>query len=252
MGQTLVYGFHAVLARLRQDPQSVRTLYAEAGRDDRRMRELLTAAEAAGVRVLRVERGRLDGLTGRAAHQGVVAQVASWRATASLEELLEKLAEPPLLLVLDGLQDPHNLGACFRVADAFGVHAIVAPKDRAVGLTPAVRKVASGAAETVPFVTVTNLARTLETLKARRVWVWGADAAGERLPSELPLEAGAAWVLGAEGQGLRRLTRERCDALVRIPMRGQVESLNVAVAAGICLYESRMRRAGLAKAQLTP
>lgn len=252
MGQALVYGFHAVLARLRQDPQSVRALYAEAGRDDRRMRELLAVAEASGVRALRVERSRLDGLTGGAAHQGVVVLVASGRQTASLEELLEKLAEPPLLLVLDGVQDPHNLGACFRVADAFGAHAIVAPKDRAVGLTPTVRKVASGATETVPFVAVTNLARTLETLKARRVWVWGADPAGERLPCELPLETGTAWVLGAEGQGLRRLTREKCDALVRIPMRGQVESLNVAVTAGICLYESHMRRAGLARTSVTP
>lgn len=171
MEQALVYGFHAVLARLRQDSQSVRILYAEAGRDDRRMRELLAAAQVAGVRVLRVERSRLDGLTGGAAHQGVVAQVTSRQETASLEELLEKLAEPPLLLVLDGVRDPHNLGACFRVADAFGVHAILAPKDRAVGLTPAVRKVASGATETVSFVAVTNLARALETLKARQIWV---------------------------------------------------------------------------------
>jgi 23S rRNA (guanosine2251-2'-O)-methyltransferase len=252
MAQALVYGFHAVIARLRQDPQSVHALYAEAGRDDRRMRELLTAAQAAGVRVMRVERDRLDGLTGGAAHQGVVAQVKPRQTATSLEELLEKLAEPPLLLILDGVQDPHNLGACFRVAGAFGAHAIVAPKDRAVGLTPTVRKVASGAAETVPFVAVTNLARTLEALKARRVWVWGADPAGERLLCELPLETGTAWVLGAEGQGLRRLTREKCDALVRIPMRGQVGSLNVAVAAGICLYESHLRRARLARAQLTP
>ncbi|PZP60561.1 MAG: 23S rRNA (guanosine(2251)-2'-O)-methyltransferase RlmB [Azospira oryzae] len=243
MAQALVYGFHAVLSRLRRDPASVLTLYAEAGRDDRRMRELLAAAETARVRVLRVERARLDGLTGGAVHQGVVAQVLPPSAKASLEEVLEGLTEPPLLLVLDGVQDPHNLGACFRVADAFGVHAIVAPKDRAVGLTPTVLKVASGAAETVPFVTVTNLARTLEVLKARQVWIWGADPGGARLPSELPLEAGAAWVLGAEGRGLRRLTREGCDGLVRIPTRGQVESLNVAVAAGICLYETHMRRA---------
>jgi 23S rRNA (guanosine2251-2'-O)-methyltransferase len=150
---------------------------------------------------------------------------------------------PPLLLVLDGVTDPHNLGACLRVADAAGAHAVIAPKDRAAGLGATAAKVASGAAETVPYLTVTNLARTLEDLKARDVWVIGADADATEDLFTAALPEAVAWVLGAEGHGMRRLTRERCDLLVRIPMHGTVESLNVAVAAGLCLFESQRRRA---------
>jgi 23S rRNA (guanosine2251-2'-O)-methyltransferase len=161
---------------------------------------------------------------------------------SSIEEVLEDATEPPLLLILDGVQDPHNLGACLRVADGMGVHAVVAPKDRAVGLNQTVHKVASGAAEAVPFITVTNLARTLRDLKDKGIWVAGTGETGSVSLYEAKLEGPLALVLGAEGEGLRRLTLETCDQLISIPMLGQVESLNVSVAAGICLYEARRQR----------
>jgi 23S rRNA (guanosine2251-2'-O)-methyltransferase len=176
-------------------------------------------------------------------HQGVAARVTEIAQAHSVNELLEGLRVPPLLLVLDGVTDPHNLGACLRVADAAGAHAVIAPKDRAAGLGATAAKVASGAAETLPYLTVTNLARTLEDLKARDVWVIGADADATEDLFTAALPEAVAWVLGAEGHGMRRLTRERCDLLVRIPMLGTVESLNVAVAAGLCLFESQRRRA---------
>jgi 23S rRNA (guanosine2251-2'-O)-methyltransferase len=192
---------------------------------------------------MRVDQQRLDGLTHHGRHQGIAARIELERLAAHVEDVLDALEEPPLLLVLDGVTDPHNLGACLRVADAMGVHAVLAPKDRAVGITATVSKVASGAAETVPYIAVTNLARALRDLKERRIWLVGAD---ERGPQELyaaRLVGPLAWVLGAEGEGLRRLTRETCDELVRIPMFGTVESLNVAVSAGICLAETRRQRA---------
>lgn len=241
MTEHLIYGFHAVTSRLRREPESVIELYAEEGRHDPRMRELLSTAAARGLQVARVSKGRLDGMAGGGQHQGVVARVAALRAS-SLEAALEGLSEPPLLLVLDGIQDPHNLGACLRVADAFGVHAVIAPKDRAAGITPAVAKVASGAVETVPFIAVTNLARALRELQERGVWVVGAAAEAESGLYSAKLAGPLAWVLGSEAEGLRRLTRETCDELVRIPMRGAVESLNVSVAAGVCLSESRRQR----------
>src|SRR5581483_1358624 len=160
-------------------------------------------------------------------HQGVVAIVHEASARESLEDLLDGLSEPPLLLVLDGVTDPHNLGACLRVADAAGAHAVIAPKDRAAGISAAVSRVASGAAESVPYYMVTNLARTLDDLKERNVWIVGADERAGTMLYDADLPAAIAWVLGAEGEGMRRLTRERCDLLVRIPMRGTVESLNV-------------------------
>ena len=156
--------------------------------------------------------------------------------------MIETIVGAPLLLVLDGVTDPHNLGACLRVADAAGAHAVIAPKDRAVGLNATVMKVASGAGETVPYITVTNLARTLRDLKDRQIWVVGADEGGERTHYESKLGGPLAWVLGAEGEGLRRLTRETCDAIVHIPMLGSVESLNVSVASGVCLFEARRQR----------
>jgi 23S rRNA (guanosine2251-2'-O)-methyltransferase len=238
----LVYGFHAVRSRLRLRAAAVREIYLDRARGDRRARELAQLARERGVRVWLVEAARLDGMTRHARHQGVVARVEVAPASAALDEVLDALDEPALLLVLDGVTDPHNLGACLRVADAMGVHAVVAPKDRAVGMTPTVEKVASGAAETVPFVTVTNLARTLSELKERGLWVIGADQSAERELYSVKLEGALAWVLGAEGEGLRRLTRERCDERVRIPMLGTVESLNVAVCAGICLAETRRQR----------
>ncbi len=242
-GQRLIFGFHAVASRIRQSPSSIRDLYLDNGRRDQRMRDLAGLAEGQGLRVIWAPRARLDGLVSGGRHQGVVAQVDEMAALAprSLDEILDQLTEPALLLVLDGIQDPHNLGACLRVADALGVHAVIAPKDRAVGLTPTVRKVASGAAETVPYITVTNLARTLRELKEFGIQVVGTAGEAEADLTSIDVGGAVAWVMGAEGEGLRRLTRETCDLLTRIPMFGYVESLNVSVASGICLYESRRR-----------
>jgi 23S rRNA (guanosine2251-2'-O)-methyltransferase len=194
------------------------------------------------VRVIMSDRARLDGMLGSGKHQGVVARVSAVQLPLDIDEVLENINEPALLLVLDGVQDPHNLGACLRVADAMGVHAVLAPKDRAVGLNATARKVASGAAETVPFIPVTNLARTLRDLKDKGVWTIGAAGEAEQDLFGTRLKGPLAWVMGAEGEGLRRLTRDVCDELVRIPMFGAVESLNVSVASGICLYETRRQR----------
>ncbi len=239
----VVFGFHAVLARLRADPSSVLEIFLDEARNDARARDLVAAAERANVSLMRVPVKRLDGFYGGGRHQGVVARVEVKRIADSLDDLLDALKEPPLLLVLDGVTDPHNLGACLRVANASGAHAVIAPKDRAAGINPTVSKVASGAAELTPYLMVTNLARTLDELKERNIWVVGTadDAPQDLYAADLP--ESIAWVLGAEGEGMRRLTRERCDLLVRIPMRGGVESLNVSVAAGVVLYES-VRRAG--------
>jgi len=236
-----LHGFHAVASRLRQRPQSVRALYAATGRDDPRMRDLLARASAAGVDVRQADAQRLTELAGTDRHQGVAAVVDATIPQVSLDELVVGLAEPALLLVLDGVTDPHNLGACLRNADAFGAHAVIVPRDRAAGVNATVAKAASGAAETVPVIAVTNLARTLGELKDLGLWIVGADAGGERLP-QADLGGPLAWVLGAEGSGLRRLTRERCDRIVGIPLYGSVESLNVGVAAGICLYATRSFR----------
>jgi 23S rRNA (guanosine2251-2'-O)-methyltransferase len=243
-----LFGLHAVTARLRAAPQTVRELYVDARRADGRMRDLLALAELKSVRSMAVDGGRLDALAGGASrHQGVVARVAAdTRRSVHFDDLLDELPESPLLVVLDGVQDPHNLGAILRVADAMGVDAVIAPKDRAVGITAVVEKVASGAAETVRYVTVTNLARSLDALKSRGVWCIGADEGGDTDLFGATLTGPLAWVLGAEGEGLRRLTRERCDTLVRIPMFGVVESVNVSVASGICLFETRRQRAAAA------
>ena len=237
----MVFGFHAVLARLRADPASVVEIFLDEARQDARARDLAAAAERAGVRLMRVPAKRLDGFYGGGRHQGVVARVEVRSLADNLDALLEQV-EKPLLLVLDGVTDPHNLGACLRVANAAGAHAVVAPKDRAAGITPAVSKVASGAAEATPYLMVTNLARTLAELKERNIWVIGTDERAQKTLYETDLPDALAWVLGAEGEGMRRLTRESCDLLVRIPMHGAVESLNVSVAAGVVLFESARRR----------
>lgn len=242
----VVYGFHAVLARLRADPAAVIEIFLDETRGDARARDLASLAERAGVRVLRVPAKRLDGFYGGGRHQGVVARIAVKAARESLDEILEQV-EKPLLLVLDGVTDPHNLGACLRVANAAGVHAVIAPRDRAAGVSAVVSKVASGAAEITPYFMVTNLARTLGELKERNIWVVGTDAQAGGTLYESDLPEAVAWVLGAEGAGMRRLTRETCDLLVRIPMHGAVDSLNVSVAAGIVLFES-CRRRGLPRA----
>jgi 23S rRNA (guanosine2251-2'-O)-methyltransferase len=238
----LIYGFHSVTSRLRQGAAGVREIYLDQSRTDRRAKELAQLARERGARLMMVDGARLDGMTQHARHQGVVARVEPVALARDLDEVLDNLTEPPLLLVLDGITDPHNLGACLRIADAMGVHAVVAPKDRAVGITPTVEKVASGAAETVPFIAVTNLARTMRELKEREIWLIGGDQEAGRDLYSMKLDAPLAWVLGAEGDGMRRLTRENCDELARIPMLGTVESLNVSVSAGICLAETRRQR----------
>lgn len=239
MKERVVFGFHAVLARLRADPSSVQELLVDEARHDARVKDLLAMAGRSQVKVLRVGKERLDGFGER--HQGVVARVALKKLAAELDDVLEG-KEKPFLLVLDGVTDPHNLGACLRVANAAGVDAVIAPKDRAVGITPAVSKVASGAAEATPYLMVTNLARTLAELKERNVWIVGTDERAEKTLYQTDVPDAVAWVLGAEGEGMRRLTRESCDFLVRIPMRGEVESLNVSVAAGVVLFETARRR----------
>ncbi len=242
---TTIHGIHAVLSALRNDPQHVQGLWYDAARRDKRLRELLALAEACGVSVHASSADDLDRRAGSHRHQGVLARYqapSSGLTEADLERVLDESGPAPLLLVLDGVSDPHNLGACLRTAEAAGVAAVIAPRDKAVGLTPVVRKVACGAAEVLPFVQVTNLARCLDGLKARGIWVVGAAGEGERTLFEAALDGPLALVLGAEGKGLRRLTRERCDVLVHIPMLGQVESLNVSVATGVCLYEALRQR----------
>jgi 23S rRNA (guanosine2251-2'-O)-methyltransferase len=181
-------------------------------------------------------------MTGNARHQGVAARIEVTALAVHIDDVFEELREPALLLILDGVTDPHNLGACLRVADAMGVHAVIAPKDRAAGINATVSKVASGAAETMPYIAVTNLARTLRELKEREIWLIGADEKAVQDLYAAKLQGPLAWVLGAEGEGMRRLTREHCDELARIPMHGSVESLNVSVTAGICLAETQRQR----------
>jgi 23S rRNA (guanosine2251-2'-O)-methyltransferase len=235
-------GFHAVTSRLRQRPETVSEIYVDAERNDGRVKDLRELAKRLNVRVIPVDMKRLDGMSGGVRHQGVVAQAEPVNMPQFIEDVLEGIDEPPLLLVLDGVQDPHNLGACLRVADGAGAHAVIAPKDRSVGLTTAAIKVASGAAESVPYIVVTNLARTLRDLKDKGIWMIGADDSATESLYKAKIEGPLAMVLGAEGEGLRRLAKESCDMLVSIPMMGSVASLNVSVASGVCLYEARRRR----------
>jgi len=241
----LIHGFHAVTSSLRQREGAVREIYLDGSRHDQRAKDLLALAETRGARVMLVDTKRLDGMTGQARHQGVAARVEAVRMLTHIEDVLDELTEPPLLLLLDGVTDPHNLGACLRVADGMGVHAVIAPKDHAVGLNATVAKVASGAADSVPYIMVTNLARTMRELKERNIWLVGADERADHDLYGVKLEGALGWVLGAEGAGMRRLTRETCDTLARIPMLGSVESLNVSVSAGICLAEVRRQRGKL-------
>jgi 23S rRNA (guanosine2251-2'-O)-methyltransferase len=240
----LIYGLHAVDALLRQQPAQVVRLFVQDGRKDKRIAGILELAGNQGVAVERISREKLDQqVQGR--HQGVVAEVRpgekSWDEKG-LYQLLDGLDHPPLILVLDGVTDPHNLGACLRSADAAGVDAVVVPKDNAADLSPVVRKVACGAAEVVPFIRVTNLARALAALKERGIWLYGAAGEAENTIYNSDLTGPAAIVMGAEGDGLRRLTREACDYLIKLPMAGSVSSLNVSVATGICLFEAVRQR----------
>ncbi|PPE66552.1 23S rRNA (guanosine(2251)-2'-O)-methyltransferase RlmB [Caldimonas caldifontis] len=238
----ILFGFHAVTVRLKTAPQSILDIHVDASRRDQRMRQFVARAQEAGARLIDSDDERLQRLCGTHRHQGVVARVQTVAQARSLDDLLDTLNEPPLLLVLDGVTDPHNLGACLRVADGAGAHAVIAPKDHAVGLNATVAKVASGAAETMPYFMVTNLARTLGELKERSIWIIGTAEDAPRTVYDVDLKGPVALVLGAEGPGMRQLTRKTCDELVSIPMRGAVESLNVSVASGICLYEALRQR----------
>lgn len=238
----VLFGFHAVGVRLKTAPQSIVEVYFEATRRDARMRQFLEKAAEAGVRLIEADALRIAKLCGSHGHQGVAARVHPLPQTHSLDDLLDAVQGPPLLLVLDGVTDPHNLGACLRVADGAGAHAVIAPKDHAVGINATVAKVASGASETVPYFMVTNLARTLGELKERSIWCMGASDDAPKTLYQADLTVPVALVLGAEGDGMRQLTRKTCDALISIPMRGAVESLNVSVASGICLYEALRQR----------
>jgi 23S rRNA (guanosine2251-2'-O)-methyltransferase len=237
----LVYGFHSVSSRLKRGGEGIRDLYVASGRDDARVRDLLRLAESAGVRPVLVDMARIDRMCPQRRHQGVLMFVEAAPQVTDLDDLLDKVPEP-MLLLLDGVTDPRNLGACLRVADGAGVHAVVAPKDHACPLTEAAIQTASGAAESVPYMMVTNLAGTISDLRERGVWVMGTADEADGTLYEHSIPRSVAWVLGAEGKGLRRLTRQRCDTLVRIPMAGQVPSLNVSVAAGIVLYETVRQR----------
>jgi 23S rRNA (guanosine2251-2'-O)-methyltransferase len=238
----VLFGFHAVGERLKTAPQSVIENYVDPYRKDARMRQFLARAQEAGARVIEADSLRIAKLAGSHGHQGVAARVEPVQQARSLDDLLDSLTQPALLLVLDGVTDPHNLGACLRVADGAGAHAVIAPKDHAVGINATVAKVASGAAETVPYFMVTNLARTLGELKERNIWCIGTSDDAPRTLYQTDLKGPVALVLGAEGAGMRQLTRKTCDELVSIPMQGAVESLNVSVASGICLYEARRQR----------
>jgi 23S rRNA (guanosine2251-2'-O)-methyltransferase len=242
--ETIVFGLHTVRTLLQRHPERVTQVLLQKGREDPRAAEILSLAHAAGTRVEWRTVAELDRLASGQRHQGACAQVQASGplGEGALDELLDTATTAPLILVLDGVQDPHNLGACLRTADAAGVMAVVVPRDRAAGLSPTVRKVASGAAETVPLIQVVNLARTLRWLKERQIWLVGTDGEAQQSLYQANLQGPLAVVMGAEGQGLRRLTREVCDVLVKIPMLGVIESLNVSVAAGVVLFEAVRQR----------
>ncbi|MCV2352232.1 23S rRNA (guanosine(2251)-2'-O)-methyltransferase RlmB [Paucibacter sp. Y2R2-4] len=241
----ILFGFHAVTVRLKTHPESIVEVHYDTTRRDQRMRSFVDRARDGGAKLIESDDDRLAKIAGTTRHQGVVAKVQALAMPQFLDDVMETIEGMPLVLVLDGVTDPHNLGACLRVADGAGAHAVVAPKDHAVGLNATVAKVASGAAETVPYLMVTNLARSLKELKEMDVWVVGTSDQAEKSIYDIDLNRPLALVLGAEGDGMRQLTAKTCDELVRIPMLGSVESLNVSVAAGVCLYEAmRQRQAG--------
>ena len=242
MSTKVLFGFHAVTVRLKTAPKSITEIHVDATRRDQRMRQFVERVKEANVRIVDSDDERLHKMCGTHRHQGVVARVEPVPMSHSLDDTLDAVEEVPLLLVLDGITDPHNLGACLRVADGAGAHAVIAPKDHAVGVNATVAKVASGAAETVPYFMVTNLARTLNELKERDIVIVGTSDDAPQSLYDLDLTVPVAIVLGAEGSGMRQLTGKTCDVLVRLPMRGAVESLNVSVASGICLYEAVRQR----------
>jgi 23S rRNA (guanosine2251-2'-O)-methyltransferase len=240
----MIFGMHAVQAVLDRHPEQVLEVWIDSQREDSRISAMLKNAQRLGATIHRATRRELDEMAGEVVHQGMIALCKSLPIynEYDLDHILDDLQVDPFLLVLDGVTDPHNLGACLRSADAAGIHAVIAPRDRAVGLTSTVRKVACGAAEHVPFIQVTNLARTMKMLQKRGIWLIGAAGEAEQALYQADLKGPLAMVMGSEGKGLRRLTREHCDLLINIPMAGNVESLNVSVAAGICLFEALRQR----------
>jgi len=244
MSATKLYGLHAVQAALDYSPKTINQAWIDAQRQDKRLHQVVEDLRDLGIEPEKTDRKRLDKLANGENHQGIVIEVdmPSERSEQDLQIAVENLTGIPLFLVLDNVQDPHNLGACLRTADATGAQGVIITKDNATGITPTVCKVACGAAETVPVYQVTNLARTLRWLKEHGVWVVGTADDAEQTAYQVDLNMSLALVLGAEGTGMRRLTREQCDLLIRLPMLGQVESLNVSVAAGVLLYETVRQR----------
>ena len=243
MNTSTVFGIHAVRSLLQRAPARLRKLIIDSRREDARIRELLQLAQTAGLKVERADAKAIAGRVGDVAHQGVIAEVEALPAWQEADLLQALTSQPnPLVLLLDGVQDPHNLGACLRTADACGALAVVVPKDRAAGMNATVRKVAAGAADTTPLVSVTNLARSMKLLKDAGLWIAGADMTGEKMAWQADLAGPLALVMGSEGEGLRELTRRHCDFLVRLPQVGSVESLNVSVACGMLLYEAQRQR----------
>lgn len=248
MAKTIIYGLHAVESALRNDPENIGTIWLEKNtRNDRLKKLQAQISEVGGLKTTMTDVDQLNKMASTGRHQGVVAEYykAKDYTENDLYDLLDELDNDsiqPFLLVLDGVTDPHNLGACLRTADGAGIHAVIAPKDNAASINPTVRKVASGAAEAVPFITVTNLARTLDSLKERGIWLTGTSDKAQKTLYQADLKGPMALVMGAEGTGIRRLTEERCDFLISIPMSGQVSSLNVSVATGVCLYEALRQR----------
>jgi len=241
----LIYGMHAVDALLEKQPERVIEVYALKGRDDERLNAVLAKAREWGISVQFMQRKALDDKSADEQHQGIIARVKAVKILTDndLDACIDNLNVPPFLLILDGVTDPHNLGACLRSADAAGVHAVIIPKDNSASLTPVVRKVACGAAESVPLIHVTNLARTMRALQDKGIWIYGTAGEATQNIYDCKLEGGMALAMGAEGKGLRRLTREHCDELIKLPMAGSVSSLNVSVATGVCLFEVvRQRR----------
>lgn len=244
MSKTVIYGVHAVESALRNDPENLGRIWIDKQARKDRLRKVQGLIEECNLQSLPCDQEQLVKYAGTSRHQGIVAEYIAAKSYTEndLYDLLDALEVAPFLLVLDGVTDPHNLGACLRSCDGAGVHAVIAPRDNAAGLTPTARKVASGAAETVPFITVTNLARTLDQLKERGIWLTGTSDKAQQNLYQANLTGPMALVMGAEDKGIRRLTEERCDFLIAIPMAGQVSSLNVSVATGVCLYEAVRQR----------
>ncbi len=244
MSKSIICGVHAVESALRNDTENLGQIWLDKRSRNDRLKKLEKMAEENGMRVFLIDEDKLDKMAGNNRHQGIVAEYYKLKAWTENDfyDMLDGMTDPPFLLVLDGVTDPHNLGACLRTAEGAGVHAVIAPKDNAASITPTVRKVASGAAEIIPFIPVTNLARTLETLKSRGIWLTGTSDKAKQTLYQADLKGPMALVMGAEGAGIRRLTEESCDYLISIPMAGQVSSLNVSVATGVCLYEALRQR----------